>query len=166
MGELFRSTVVSAADTQRFDELLTKLNQDAGATGAMLVDESSGTIARSGEIPARDFESMGALLACNFTAAQELAFNLSRSGFTGIVQKGPEWNMMATRIDRRRFLVVFYPQSVAGDMQKFRATLATARAGLAATLRQMDAASPARLKKFAEVFTTVNRMAIAGLGGS
>jgi len=164
MGPLFRSTVISAADDAEFASLLERLNRDSGSFGSMLVDESSGTLARFGEIPAQDFESMGALLACNFTAAQELSFNLSRTGFTGIIQKGPQWSMMATRVDARRFLVVFYPGS--RDPMQFRAVLATAKRGLATALAGVDSRSQGRLKAFAEVFTSVNRIAVAGFGGS
>jgi len=163
MGPLFRSTVISLEDDSAFAALLERLNHDSGSFGSMLVDESSGTLARCGEIPAKDFESMGALLACNFTAAQELSHNLSRSGFTGIVQKGPQWSMMATRVDSRRFIVVFYPGS--RDPQQFRAVMATAKRSLATALTGVDARSQGRLKAFAQVFTSVNRIAVAGLGG-
>jgi len=163
MGSLFRSTVVTAEDDTAFSAILERLNRDSGSFGSMLVDESSGSIARYGEIPAKDFESMGALLACNFTAAQELSFNLSRTGFTGIVQKGPQWSMMASRVDARRFMVVFYPAD--RDPQQFRAVLATTRRSLATALAGVDSRSQARLRAFAQVFSTVNRIAVSSLGG-
>jgi len=163
MGPLFRSVVVTASDDAVFREQLERLNRDSGSFGSMLVDESSGVIAQCGKLPVKDTESLGALLACNFTAAQELSFNLSRTGFSGIVQKGPEWSMTATRVDMRRFMVVFYPGDP--DPQRFRAVLATSRRGLASTLAGLDSRSGERLKSFAEVFTAVNRIAVSGLGG-
>jgi len=164
MGELFRTTVITAEDDHTFEGYLEGLNRDSGAFGSMLVDESSGVIARQGAIPARDFESLGALLACNFTAAQELSFNLSRTGFSGIVQRGTEWNMMASRVDQRRFIVIFLPGDP--DEQRFRGVLATARRGLAASLSRIDHRSPERLKAFSMVFMGAGKLAVSSLGGT
>jgi GTPase SAR1 family protein len=87
MGEMFRTTVISAEDALRFRTQLARLNEETGAAGSILVDESSGLLAQQGEIGSQNLETLGALLACNFTAAQELAHNLSGAGFRGIVQK-------------------------------------------------------------------------------
>src|SRR6185503_9537297 len=157
MGDVFKTTVITTEDAHRFRTQLGKLNDESGATGSMLVDESSSLIAHHGEIPAKDFESLGALLACNFTAAQELAFNMSGQGFTGIVQKGKQRNLHAIRIDKRRFLVVLTGTKV--DPRRLRDALAYARGTISAGLLQVDSLSPSRLARFGELFTSVTRLA-------
>jgi hypothetical protein len=159
MGELFKSTVISTEDAMRLRTQLARLIEEAGARGAMLVDESASLLATHGEIPAKDFESLGALLACNFTAAQELAFNMSGQGFTGIIQKGKQWHMLAVRVDKRRFLVVLHdPQA---NTRKVRDAVAYSRGALSGALAQMDAMSPSRVNRFAEVFSSVTRIAVS-----
>lgn len=159
LGEMFRSTVITPEENMKFKMQLGKLNEEAGASGSLLVDESSGMLAVRGEIPSRDIESLGALLACNFTAAQELAFNLSGQGFTGIMQKGPKWNLMAVRVDRRRFLVVIYEGTP--DARRMRDAVVYARSALASALEQVDSMSPSRVNRFAELFTSVSRIAVS-----
>ncbi|MEK7767272.1 MAG: roadblock/LC7 domain-containing protein, partial [bacterium] len=161
MGDDFKSLVVTAEDAAKLRLQLAGLLKEAGAKGALLVDESASLIASHGEVPAEDFESLGALLACNFTAAQELAFNLSGRGFTGIIQKGHKWNMLAVRVDRRRFLVVLYDPGA--SQKKIRDAVNFVRGTLTATLLVVDGQSPTRLARFAEVFTSVTRSAVAGM---
>lgn len=163
MGDVFKTTVITTDDALKFRTQLGRLNDEAGASGSMLVDESSSLIAHQGEIPAKDFESLGALLACNFTAAQELAFNMSGQGFTGIIQKGKLRNLHAVRVDRRRFLVVLTGTQV--DARKFRDAVAYARGTIAAALMQVDTLSPSRLARFGELFTSVTRLAVSGMMG-
>jgi signal recognition particle receptor subunit beta/predicted regulator of Ras-like GTPase activity (Roadblock/LC7/MglB family) len=159
MGEMFKSTVISAEDAMRLRTQLARLIEEAGARGAMLVDESSSLLATHGEIPAKDFESLGALLACNFTAAQELAFHMSGQGFTGIIQKGKKWHMLAVRVDKRRFLVVLHDPMA--NARKIRDAVAYSRGSLSGALAQMDAMSPSRVNRFAEVFSSVSRIAVS-----
>jgi len=159
MGEMFKSTVISAEDSMRLRTQLARLIEEAGARGAMLVDESSSLLATHGEIPAKDFESLGALLACNFTAAQELAFNMSGSGFTGIIQKGLKWHMLAVRVDKRRFLVVLHDPTA--NPRKVRDAVSYSRGALSGALSQIDAMSPSRVNRFAEVFSSVARIAVS-----
>jgi len=161
MSELFKTTVVTTEDRSRLDAQLAQLNSTDGVRGSLLVDESSSFIASCGEMPAEDYESLGALLACNFTAAQELAFSMSGQGFTGIMQKGNRRHMLAVRVDKRRFLVVLSdPQT---DQRKLGMAINHVRGTLAARLLQVDAASPSRLARFAEVFTAVSRLAVSGM---
>lgn len=161
MGELFRTTVISTEDRNRMDAQLAQLNGTPGVRGSLLVDESSSFIASCGEMPAKDYETLGALLACNFTAAQELAFNMSGQGFTGIMQKGTRRHMLAVRVDRRRFLVVL--SDPATDQAKLAAAINHIRGTIAARMMQVDAASPSRLARFSEVFLAVSRLAVSGM---
>lgn len=161
MGDLFKSTVITPEDGTRFRTQLARLNDEGGAMGSMLVDESSSLLAMQGEVPSKDLETLGALLACNFTAAQELAFNMSGGGFTGITQKAPGRHMHAVRVDKRRFLVVLHPPSA--DARRLRDAVAYARGTLAAALMQMDQLSPSRLARFGELFTSVSRLAVSSM---
>lgn len=161
MGDLFKTTVITTEDGTRFRTQLAKLNDEAGARGSMLVDESSSLLATQGEVPAKDLETLGALLACNFTAAQELAFNMSGGGFTGITQKSPSRNMLAVRVDKRRFLVVLYDPKT--EARRLRDAVNYARGTLSAALLQMDQLSPSRLARFGELFTSVTRLAVSGM---
>lgn len=161
MGEDFKSLVITTEDAVKLRGQLANLLKESGAKGALLVDESASLIASHGEIPSEDFESLGALLACNFTAAQELAFNLSGRGFTGIIQKGLKWNMLAARVDRRRFLVILYEPGA--SQKKIRDAVNFVRGTLTATLLVVDGQSPSRLTRFAEVFTAVNKGAVSAM---
>ncbi len=161
MGEAFRTIVITAEDATRFRTQLARLLEQSGAAGAMLVDESSSLLAQQGEVPAKDHETLGALLACNFTAAQELAHNMSGGGFTGIVQKGPTRSLLAVRVDSRRFLVVLHPRGA--DARRLKDAVMIAKGTLAAGLMQMDQMSASRLARFGEVFTSVSRIAVAGM---
>jgi signal recognition particle receptor subunit beta/predicted regulator of Ras-like GTPase activity (Roadblock/LC7/MglB family) len=163
MGDMFKTTVITGEDGIKLRTQLARLNADSGAKGSLLVDESSSLLATHGEIPSKDFETLGALLACNFTAAQELAFHMSGQGFTGIIQKGAKWNMTASRVDKRRFLVVLCDSSV--DRRRLDNAINYARGALAAALMQIDRMSPSRLAQFGTVFTSVSRIAVANMGG-
>jgi len=162
MGDLFKTTVIAQEDATRFRTQLAKLNEEGGLTGSMLVDESSGLLSSQGEIPAKDYETLGALLACNFTAAQELAYNMSGQGFTGIVQKAPRRTLLASRVDKRRFLVALHDGRV--DPRRLKDAILYARGTLSAALLQVDQMSPSRLARFGELFTSVSRLAVAGMG--
>ncbi len=161
MGPLFRSTYITVSDHLKFESQLDRLNRESGAMGALLVDESSGVLARCGNIPSSDYESLGALLACNFTAAQELAYNLSRGSFSGVMQKGPDWTMFAARVDQRRFMVIFCPPEP--DRLRLRQGIFTVKNTLAASLAAVDKASPGHLAQFGEAFTSASRFAVTGL---
>lgn len=163
MGDLFKTIVISADDAMRFRTQLARLNDEAGAKGSMLVDESSSLLASQGEIPAKDYETLGALLACNFTAAQELASHMSGQGFTGIVQKSANRNLLAVRVDRRRFLVVLYGEV---EPRKLRDAVNYAKGTISAGLMQMDQMSPSRLARFGELFTSVSRLAVSSMSGA
>ncbi len=164
MSPFFKSAVVTAEDKERFEGLLANFCHVSGARGALLVDESSSLIASHGEAPAKDYETIGALLACNFTAAQELAVNMSGRGFTGIMQKGSKWNMLAVRVDNRRLLVVLSDPGL--DRRKIQESVSFVRGTLSAHLRQMDVQSPVRLSRFADLFTSLTRMAVSRMAAS
>ncbi len=111
----------------------------------------------------KDYETLGALLACNFTAAQELSFNISHLGFTGILQRGAKWSLTASRVDLRRFLVVITEGY--GDQRRLRNALGYSRGILAAQLHQVDSMSPSRLRRFGELFSSVSHVAISDMAG-
>ena len=164
MGNLFKSTVITADEGMKFKLHLARLNEEAGAAASLLVDESSGVIASRGDLPGNDPETLGALLACNFTAAQELSYNISRLDFTGIQQRGAKWSINASRVDMRRFLVVI--NDGYGDARKIRNAMTFSRSVLAAQLHQVDYMSPSRLKRFGELFSSVGHIAISGMSGT
>ncbi len=156
MGELFRTTVIGEDDAATLATRLERLNREAGIPGSVLVDEGTGIIASSGRVPAESFESLGALLACNFTAAQELTANLSARGFAGVSQKGTIWYLRAARVDQRRFLVLVCGADV--DRRKVRDTLNYFRAPLAGYLKQMDSLSAGRLNRFSDMVSAISAM--------
>jgi len=162
LGNLFRSTVITPDESMKFKLHLARLNEEAGATASLLVDESSGLIAHRGEIPMKDSETLGALLACNFTAAQELSFGISRLDFTGIIQRGAKWSLTASRVDMRRLLVVI--TAGYGDQRRVQNAVTYSKGVLAAALHQIDSMSPSRLRRFGELFTSVSQIAISGMG--
>ncbi len=161
MGPLFRTLVITTDDEERFKKLLAKLVLDAEASGAMLVDESSGVLAIEGAVPYDALESLGALLACNFTAAQELSTMLAGQGFAGISQRGTTWLMRAGRIDARRFVVLVANRRA--DRQRLREAVTTARGPLAGALQMVDTVSANRLAGFGELFSAVTELGVAGL---
>lgn len=161
MGPLFKTLVVNADDEERFKKLLARLVADAEASGALLVDESSGVLALEGAVPYDALESLGALLACNFTAAQELSTMLAGQGFAGLTQRGTTWLLRAGRVDARRFVVLV--ASRRADRQKMRAALTAFRGPLAAALQMVDTVSPNRLASFGELLASVTALDVAGL---
>ena len=66
--------------------------------------------------------------------------------------------------DGRRFLVILHPKDV--EQRRLKDSIMIARGTLAAGLMQMDQLSPSRLARFGEVFTSVSRIAVAGMGAS
>jgi predicted regulator of Ras-like GTPase activity (Roadblock/LC7/MglB family) len=159
-GELFRSLVIGTDDAVHFRNQLSRLNQEGGAVGSLLVDESTGVIASHGRIPSDNFESLGALLACNFTAAHELASNLSGSSFAGIMQIGKKWVMRATRVDQRRFLVLVCEKGF--SYKKLNNAVTYFRGPLEGYLKRVDTMSPNRLSRFSGLLSSVTEIGIAG----
>jgi predicted regulator of Ras-like GTPase activity (Roadblock/LC7/MglB family) len=158
MGELFRSLVISEDDGDRLTKQLAKLNIESGAGASLLVEESSGIIASAGTLPAGDHETLGAVLACNFTAAQELAGNLAGASFAGTVQRGKQWVLRSMRVDQRRFVVTACGRGAAS--RKVRDAMLYARGALGAQLRMTDQMSPNRLRQAHEVFSSVTNIAV------
>jgi hypothetical protein len=164
MGELFHSLVISDDDGERLAKQLAKLNIESGATASLLVEESSGIIASSGILPAGDQEALGAILACNFMAAQELAGNLAGASFAGTIQRGRQWVLRSMRVDQRRFVVTACGRGAAS--RKVRDAMLYARGALGAQLKMVDQMSPNRLRQAHEVFSSVTAIAVHELGKS
>lgn len=163
MGELFRTLVITEYDAAHLVRILGRVNQEVGAVASMLIDENSGILASNGKMPSTDPESLGALLACNFTAAEELSDTLSRKGFVGIMQRGKRWVMRAARVDQRRFLFLACPRST--DHRRIQDAVVYFRGPLASYLKTMDSSSPGNLNRMSDVFTSVNDLALDGLAG-
>jgi len=161
MGELFRTSVFSEDDAAHFKKTLARLMQESGAVGAMLIDEGTGIIASSGDISTSDQETLGALLATNFTAAQELSSNLGSVGFTGLMQRGQRWILRAARVDARRFVVLVCRRNV--NRRAIRDAITYFRGPLEGYLKQVDLLSPNRLPRFGELFASASQIALAGL---
>jgi hypothetical protein len=161
MGALFRSLVVTEDDRSRLEKQLDRLVYESGAAGALLIDESTGAIAQKGTAPAGDHEALGALLACNFTAAQELATLLSGASFSGIMQKGKRWALRTARIDARRFVVLVCGRHT--DRARMRNAVKFFRTPIGEYLKQVDQLSPNRMANFGELFSSVTDIAVAGL---
>lgn len=161
MGEMFRSLVVTEDDRERLEKHLDRLVAESGAAGALLMDETTGVIAQKGTAPAGDQETLGALLACNFTAAQELAGMMSGAGFSGIMQRGKRWALRTTRIDARRFVVLVCGRHT--DRSQMRNAVKFLRTPIAEYLKQVDQMSPNRLTRFGELFSSVTDIAVAGV---
>jgi len=162
MGELFRSLVISEDDAERMAKQLTKLNMESGSSCSLLVEESSGIISSAGMMPSGDNETLGAVLACNFTAAQELAGNLSGASFSGTIQRGASWILRSMRVDQRRFLVTASGRAVEG--RKVRDGMLLARGPLGALLKMIDTVSPNRLRQAQDVFSSCTQIAVSELG--
>lgn len=161
MGELFRTLVVAQEDRERLEKQLDRLVYESGAAGALLIDESTGVIAQKGTAPAGDHEALGALLACNFTAAQELAGLLSGASFAGIMQKGKRWALRTARMDARRFAVLVCGRHT--DRARMRNAVKFFRTPIAEYLKQMDQLSANRLGRFSELFSSVTDIEVAGM---
>jgi hypothetical protein len=161
MGEFFRSLVVTSEDSEAVGTRLAQLNSRAGALGSVLVDESTGVIGARGQIPAEDHESLGALLACNFTAAQELSVNLSARGFLGITQRGHKLALRAVRVDKRRFVAMVLERDA--DQAKVKEAVTYCKGPLAAYMGQVDMMSGARMARLGELFSSVADLAVDGM---
>ena len=161
MGEAFRTSVFSEDDTAHLKKMMARLVQESGAQGALLVDEGTGIISQNGDISTTDQETLGALLATNFTAAQELSSNLGSVGFSGLMQRGKLWLLRAARLDHRRFLVLICRRSA--NRRAIRDAITYFRGPIAEYLKQVDLLSPARLPRFSELFATSSGIALAGL---
>jgi predicted regulator of Ras-like GTPase activity (Roadblock/LC7/MglB family) len=162
MGELFHSLVITGDDTDRLTRQLARLNIDGGANASILVEESSGIIASSGTLPSGDHEALGAVLACNFTAAQELAGNLTGASFSGTVQRGRQVILRSMRVDQRRFVVTVCGRGT--PTRKVRDAMLYARGTLGAQLKLVDQLSPNRLRQAHEVFSSATAIAVRELG--
>jgi len=164
MGEMFKSMVMSAEDAEAVTTRLAQLNGRSGALGSVLIDESTGVIGARGEIPAEDHESLGALLACNFAAAQELSVNLSARGFLGITQKGHRLALRAVRVDNRRFVAMVLDRN--SDPAKVKEAVTYCKGPLAAYMGQVDLMAAGRMSRLGELFSSVADLAVAGITGS
>jgi predicted regulator of Ras-like GTPase activity (Roadblock/LC7/MglB family) len=163
MGALFRTTVLAEEDAAVLKDRLAKLNREGGLIGSLLVDESSGVLSSAGEVPSNDLETLGALLACNFAAAQELAANLSGASFSGTMQRGKRWLLRAYRVDDRRFLVMACAAGT--DRRRVRDAATYFKGPLAAYLEQVDKVSPNRLSRLSDLFSSVTQLAVTSLAG-
>ena len=161
MGPLFRSLVFSAEDAEKLGGMLDKLNLEAGLRGSLLVDESSGILGSRGNVSNDDAETLGALLASNFAAAQELSSNLSRRGFVGLTQRGRDIQLRAARVDQRRFLVLVTGRNA--ERKALKNAVTYVKGPMAAWLQQLDAVSPNRLDRFHDLFSSVASLAVAGM---
>lgn len=161
LGPMFKSLVITADDAAKLAAQLDKLNQEAGLAGSLLVDESTGILAARGRVPSNDLESLGALLACNFAAAQELAGNLSGRGFSGLMQRGKTVLLRAARVDQRRFLVLVTARNA--DRKLLRNAVTFVKGPVAAYLQQLDTLSANRLERFHDLFASAADIAIAGM---
>ncbi len=164
MGESFRSLVVTEDDRTRLVKQLDRLVYESGAAGALLIDESTGLIAEKGTAPGGDHETLGALLACNFAAAQELSAMMAGLSFSGIMQKGKRRALRTARIDRRRFAVLVCGRHT--DRSRMRNAVNFFRTPLAEYLKQVDQLSANRLSRFGELFASVTDIAVAGIRAS
>lgn len=162
MGPFFRTTVIAEADAAALKQRLEKLNREGGLLGSLLVDESSGVLAHAGEVPSNDFETLGALLACNFMAAQELAASLSGAGFSGTMQRGKRWLLRAVRIDARRFVLLAC--SSGADRRRLRDAATYFKGPLASYMEQVDGVSANRLSRMSDLFSSVASLAATNLG--
>lgn len=163
LGPSFRSVVVAEEDAERAKTILKDLIAKGGARGALLVDEGSAILMTAGMVHAEERESLGALLACNFTAAQELASALSGGGFAGTLQRGAKSVLRAVRVDPRRFLVTVAPRGI--HEAPLRDATAYARSALAAQMAHMDELSAQRFGRVSEMIGAASGIAMAGLGG-
>lgn len=164
MNPLFRTIALSEENAVTLKARLARMNQEGDLVGSLLVDESTGIISSSGDVPGRDVESLGALLACNFTAAQELSHTLSARGFSAIMQRGSRWLVRAARVDARRFLVLVSAKGA--DRRKMRDAVNYFKTPLADLLAQVDAMSANRLNRFSEMFSSVSQLAVRDLAGA
>jgi len=161
MGELFRTSVFTEDDAEHLKKMMGRLVHESGANGALLVDEGTGVISASGDISTTDQETLGALLATNFAAAQELSNGLGSVGFSGLMQRGALWLMRAARVDQRRFLVLVCKRSA--NRRAIRDAITYFRGPIAEYLKQVDLLSPSRLPRFGELFAHSGSIALAGL---
>jgi len=161
MGALFKTSVFMENDSLHFRKQLDWVRKEAEAMAVLLVDEGTGIIASSGTLTSSGTESVGAVLATNFTAAEELANGLGSAGFSGLMQRGSKVMVRAARIDKRRFLVLVCDRRA--DRKRMKDALIYFRGPLAAYLEQVDMMSPNRLPQFSELFSTTSQIALAGL---
>ncbi len=80
------------------------------------------------------------------------------------MQLGRRWLLRAARVDERRFVVLAAERGA--DRRRMREAVNYFRTPLSGQLQQLDAVSPNRLKGFSELFSSVTRLALAGLAAS
>lgn len=163
-GPGFKSLIVTEDDAERLGKLLDKVNTESGALGSLLVEESSAILASAGRVVGDDVESLGALLACNFTAAQELSGIFSGAGFAGTTQRGRLTTLRSYRVDARRFLVAVCGPKVGAKAVRDAAIYA--RGPLAAQLQLMESMTADRLARQSGRLSAVAQLAVAGFEGA
>jgi predicted regulator of Ras-like GTPase activity (Roadblock/LC7/MglB family) len=99
---------------------LQDLVSRAGASGALLVDESGSLIAKQGVIPGHDPAELTTLLTCNFLVTHELASYLGDQDISVLFHEGDQKHFYLRRAGERGILaVVFEDAGSLGRIQVF-----------------------------------------------
>ena len=87
---------------------LRELVREAGASCAVLLDQSGQVICTAGDIDGRELVSLGALLAGNFASAREIARLLREPSFNLSFQQGEREQILTETVGRRCLLSVLF----------------------------------------------------------
>ena len=139
----FRSGEKHVPDGMRQE--LDKLQFNTGARTVMLISSSGYPVETSGQINGLDLTSVGALVAANFMAANELARLLgNNSVFKTSYHEGDDYNIYAYGLDSEFLLtVVFGPETKPGTVWFYTKQTAIALNALVAAMPRHQLSQPA-----------------------
>ncbi len=112
-----RRLVFYAADTDRFNALLSAFVKKSGALSAMVIDQEGHMVARQGfKIADADPTALAALVAASFVSTRQVAKLLGEKEFTTMSQTGGQHAIHVQLIGSRTLEVAVFPVSVKPGM--------------------------------------------------
>lgn len=120
----------------KINNQITALVSRAGASGALVIDDSGILITRQGRMPSGDPSETASLLACNFLVTQELAEYLGDEEITTLFHEGDKKNIYMRRVGERGILVLMFEDP--GALGRVRLIVEKASEGIAWLLKDLE----------------------------
>jgi len=115
-----RHLLATPENVREIARLLQDLVSRAGASGALLLDESGSLVAKQGVMPADDPAELTTLLTCNFLVTHELSSYLGDQDISVLFHEGNDKHFYLRRAGERGILaVVFDDAGALGRIQVF-----------------------------------------------
>lgn len=112
-----RRLVFYAADTDRFNSLLSAFVKKSGALSAMVIDQEGHMVARQGfKTAGADPTALAALVAASFVSTRQVAKLLGEAEFTTMSQAGGQHAIHVQLIGARTLEVAVFPITVKPGM--------------------------------------------------